>query len=796
MLRSIRPVRAAAAVAAALVVVVAVPAGASAKALPDLAVSAKVPAAMVKPGKRVTVTVTLRNDGGAKAGATTTRISLGASSKAYTKGDKVLATVRQKAVGKGGKVTAKVTIKVPASASAAASGKTKAQAARTILACADSGRRVRESSEGDNCVRVARVDGKAAGTVDGTGAKQAAAAPAKPVVTAPTYTPPPKWDNDPAKHCADKIGAQVPQDKDLASWDSKLVTSADARFWWPKSRPDLEADATRLAAALKDDIYPALTKLMGHKPMSDGEVLCAHGPDGKLDIYLVDIIDRPYDQPGPDGKGGAMGSTQPYTCRKGFGGNPSYMYLARRDKETLAHEFFHVLQNTFGYKKDCKIDGWLAEGTAEWAVEYVYRHSLMDETASAWLKDYEPSLIAQDTDYKAWTFWYSVAKNAGTAAIAGIFPLLADKTEIEAADAAIGTFRTRWPQFARDAYNRDVVNDTFKTAGWTLTSYHVTDSSAMQILLSSETTRDVPIAGSQSLAPLTRKYDIDTFNDRVRNITIEGLPDDPDYRLRALLTMANGATKEVDLKNGDSWCRDKPEQNVAEMVLVSSNASPVNPGGGPAHLKLDSQCDLPRYKVLSASFENHTTGTMTAQYCPVVGGKEDYGGQLAAPVSDPDFKLERQYDGDLDAGLFFDVSLSGSKSYDGCKDPNKQECHMAGLPYNPYYDKTQMGVRLGVDHVLPGKARLEWFVHEASIGVIDYGDDNCNVYEFRNQVALEQRLVDIPLDDIMRGTHTYTISHNSTWDTDLQTGKPATLKMNWTYTITIQVIDKDGNPIP
>ncbi|HWH92488.1 MAG TPA: CARDB domain-containing protein, partial [Baekduia sp.] len=752
------------------VVLAAVPAaGASATALPDLRLTTKAPAATVAPGKKLSVTVTLRNAGRAKAGATTTRISIGSGST-FTKGDRVLATIRQKAVAKGARTSAKVTVTVPRSAVAAAAGRVKR---RTILACADSGRRVRESAEGDNCTRVARVDARATGTVDGQSASQAAApAPAKPVITAPTYTPPPKWDNDDAKRCADKRGAQVPQDADLLQWDSKVVTAADSRFWWPKSRPDLATEANALAKQLSDVIYPKLTKLMGHVPMSDSEMQCAHGPDGKLDIYLVDIIDRPYDQPGPDGTGGSMGTTAPYSCRKGFG-NPSYVYLARRDKETLAHEFFHVLQNTYGFRDDCKLPPWLDEGTAEWAVEYVYPHSLMDETASAWLQSFQPSLLTRD--YDAWTFWYAVQKHAGAAAIAGVFPLLADRAPVDAADAAIAGgdqtgngFRARWAEFARDAYNRDIVDDTFKTPGWTLTSYHVTDPSTMQILLSSEATRTVPIAGSQSLDTLARKYDIHTFNDRVRMITVEGLPTSADYKLHALLTLANGTKKEVDVSDGASWCRDKPEQDIAEIVLISSNASPTTPVTSWAKLRLDATCTLPHYKVLSASFDNHVEGTMSGSsvYCGTVHGTEDYGGSLAAPKADPDFKLTRSSGGDLDAYIYFDVTTSGVKTNDGCTDEGgKQvECHMT-MPWNIYSDQSRMGVHLGVDAANPSHARLEWMVHEASIGVIDYGDDNCNIFEFRNQVPLEQRSVDIALDDIKRGKHTYTISKSTTWNT-------------------------------
>jgi hypothetical protein len=759
-----------------LIATIAVPATASAKAgpLPDLRVTTKVAAPSVQPGAKVAVQVTLRNAGRAKAGATTTRISVGASSKTYTKGDRTLATVRQSGVARGQRTTAKTTIKVPAGAKG------------SVVACADSGRRVRESAEGDNCVRVARVDAKDKGTVDGQ-----AAAKAKPkddpVVYAPTTPPSKTRDRDPSKDCDVNLdGAQVPQDPQ--NWNSTLAKVSQVRFYWPKSRPVMESRAKSLATELDGVIYPKLTGLMKVKPLADDNVICNHGGDGLLDVYLVDVIDTPWDQGEPGQLGGSMGTTVPYQCRKKRP-TPTFMYLARQDKETLAHEFFHVLQFAYGFQGGCLLPPWIAEGTAEWAVEYVYKHSLTDESSSSWMQTVTPALTT--LSYQAWPYWYEVAKRAdqGEHAIQQLFTLLGTQTPEAAADTASGTFATRWHEFARDAVNQDPVK-TFATPEWTKTTLHPDTRKTLPLGAQ-------PLVGGVSLDPLARYYDMWTINPAVRRVTISGLPTSPDYQLHAYVRMAGGGWEDYPVASGKTWCRDTPGEDVQELILVSSNASVSAKTTGAAKITGEDQCALPHYKVLSASFDNHVDGSMSGDvYCGSVHGTEDYGGTLAAPKTDPAFKLAPSYGNFLDAYINFDIETSGVKANDGCKDEggHRVECHLSG-PWNPFWDKSRMGVHLRVDRTNPTLAKLEWMTHEASIGAIDYGDDNCNIFEFRNDVPEDQRTVDIALDDVKRGKHTYTISKSTKWDIDLQTGKPAAIKMGWSYTITLQVVDAAGNPI-
>jgi hypothetical protein len=83
-----------------------------------------------------------------------------------------------------------------------------------------------------------------------------------------------------------------------------------------------------------------------------------------------------------------------------------------------------------------------------------------------------------------------------------------------------------------------------------------------------------------------------------------------------------------------------------------------------------------------------------------------------------------------------------------------------------------------------------------SIGYFDADDSVCNVYEFYNHVDLADQYTEIPVEQIRRGTHTFTNGAGKTWHVDEKTGKPAELLLDWSYTITLEVLDKDGNPIP
>ncbi|MCW2985964.1 MAG: hypothetical protein JWR63_3534, partial [Conexibacter sp.] len=598
---------------------------------------------------------------------------------------------------------------------------------------------------------------------------------------------------DPATHCIPHTGPQTPTD--LSAWDSKLAPSSKVTFWWPKSHTSLKATATSLAQEMDQTIEPKLTALMGRKPPSDGSLDCAHGATGGVDVYLVDVIDKPWNTTVDPG---AKGWTSVYTCNKNAP-NPSAIHLADWSKETLAHEYFHVLQNAFADKAGCDRPNWLEEGTAEWAVEYTYKHSLTDDQSAQWLQAYEPPLNDIKKTYDAWPFWYDVQKHVGAEAIPAVFAALEYTDPLAATDQAIGGFRARWPDFARDAYNRDPVK-TFQTDAWTKTTWKVEKTASLLSLSSGQDTKDVPYPGSQAIQPLARTYDDYAFADGIRKITISGLPASADYHLHGLLHMADGSWQERDLTGGATFCRDKPEEDVQEVVLIASNASVTTPVASSAKLTVAGTCGLPHFKVIAASFSNTTTGGMSGGNQPCgagVGGTEDYGGHLGAPLSDPDLKLSRRPNGDLEANLFFDVTSDGTMQLAGCTDPYGAELPCLKTRSNGTVDhRESMGFRVDVDHAKPTVAQLHWLIEEASIGFFDADDSVCNVDEFYQHVTAAEQDMQIPYEQLQHGTHTFENAGTKTWKVDQKTGYPADLTLSWSYTVTLQVVDADGNPIP
>jgi hypothetical protein len=529
---------------------------------------------------------------------------------------------------------------------------------------------------------------------------------------------------------------------------------------------------------------------MQRTPKADDNLDCGHGSSGGLDVYLADAIGgRRWDaksDPGP------RGVTTPYTCLTGP--NSAFMTLADGSKETLAHEFFHVLQLAYGDKHDCDRPGWLDEGSAEWAVEYAYPGTLKNMSA-VWLEVFEGTGLLQRS-YDAWPFWYSVAHEAGADAIRAAYHNLETLDRIEAVDRAIGTFRTRWPEFARAAYNQPPVTSY---TGWTQTTLKPGVTSSL-LSLGGQSTKTVPYHGSASIDPLTRDYQGFAFEDQIRKIRLAGLPAGEDYKLLALMRMKDGSWQERDVTKGATLCRDRPADDVQEMVLVASNASPTAKLAADPKLTVDDTCGLPHFRVLSAEFSVHTDGetaSKAGQSCDAVSvsGSEDYGGQLTSPVEDPGFKLVRKLDGRLTGDLFFDLPADGATELHGCTEPAEDPC-TASRSLRKADGKDTIGFEIEVDPNRPQEARLRWRIHEASIGYFDAVNSVCNVYEFYNFVGSEEQVRIVPLEQLQHGTHTFSNRGTKSWNIDEKTNTPAALKLGWGYDITVQVIDQDGNPIP
>lgn len=129
-----------------------------------------------------------------------------------------------------------------------------------------------------------------------------------------------------------------------------------------------KAEAMQLRDEYEHKIWPTLTKLMRHKPLSDAHLL-PNGGDGRLDIALVPGVIRDT----PSFLGLTIGYLDEDTC-----GPHSVFIVLRRTlpfatlKTDGAHEFMHAIQASFPTQGCWDDYNWLEESTAVWAQDYVY----------------------------------------------------------------------------------------------------------------------------------------------------------------------------------------------------------------------------------------------------------------------------------------------------------------------------------------------------------------------------------------------------------------------------------------
>jgi hypothetical protein len=809
----------------------------------ELRVKATRPSAVAaKPGDRITVKVTLRNAGRGRAAATATRVSLG-TSRTFADGDLVLATLRQRALAAGRSakaVTAKLTIPLDG----------RATGRRTLLACADATSKVRERNEKDNCAVAAtitfpavsasgliaadlaakRIDAEQAWALDlltkvgspnalperyrGATAERsaeatalvaqasqrfAALAPKTQQLLAPLFLPPtakarpkgkatnkakaavvrrPRHDPLNPNSC---IGDAANMVDDFDGWESITAPSSRVVFWFPAGDKGRRATARTFAAAMDTTIWPKLTKLINREPRPDDRLDCAHGNSAGLDVYLEPSV--------------GQGVTVNYNCVKGQA-NSSFVRVGDGRVETLAHEFFHALQFAVPDRTSCARPEWIDEGTASFASEYAYPGT-MQNTSADWLEKFAPALPTRS--YEAWTFWHDVAVRAGPESIAKVFDYLTRTDDrMEAVDLGIGRLRKRWPEFARDAYNQEPVH-SFAT--WTVrTDKHPDMQHPTVVSLGGAQTKEVPYAGGAHPAPLTRDYTEFAFADDVHKVTLVGAPTDPDHKIHALVHFKDGAWAEQDFDKDITYCRDRPSEAVQEIVLIATNASPSTAVSANPHLVLQDSCDVPHFKVIAAKMKNFTTGSTSdkwGQSCDAfdVSGTEDYSGTLDHAVTDPAFLLKPKYGGGFESRLDFDIPADGMAELHGCTEGSPETKCDTTRSIRKADGKEQIGFSIDV---APGAetARLRWTIQEASIGYFDADDSVCNVYEFYNHVDFSDQDQTVPLEQLQHGSHTFTNAGSRSWHTDGKTGNAAELALNWSYEITVQVVDADGHPIP
>lgn len=370
-----------------------------------------------------------------------------------------------------------------------------------------------------------------------------------------------------------------------AKWLRYASSDGKAYVWYQQG----DAAAKKTARAFAGEVPKIWQTLVGQfqTPISDSASPCFHGPDGRYDIYindtLVDWAKTPGDNPD--------GLTVPYPTAAGWPCEitPSWVVLrSEQPRWALAHELMHAVQ--FSYRRhDCPdADDWWIEGGATWAGDFVYPDDDYEKREfGAWVNDPLGQSGIADDAYSAHPFWTFIAETGGVGTLNWIFDAAVDKPIVDAVDSAIdGGLHKQFPAYAIALWNNEPigssgfpVSESF--AKWDRWPTPPPRTDATDVVLDGVrgATFDLPIQNPGGVAPLSvAAYHRVTISDEaVREIRLENrLKSVPAGKVQAMAKLASGQWKLLEWSDEDPiLCRDNADENVQELIIVSSNAGPT-----------------------------------------------------------------------------------------------------------------------------------------------------------------------------------------------------------------------------
>jgi hypothetical protein len=367
-----------------------------------------------------------------------------------------------------------------------------------------------------------------------------------------------------------------------------------------------EVETGQIIAANAEAVYAAVTDTFERFPLSDIEVspTCGGG-DHKVDIYVTGGSYEP----------GVRAVTIAY---KGCG-SPSFILIkADRDPEkikaALAHEFFHVLElGAYEFSAACDDYRWLGEATANLAIELSFpteqvehdefaRYFAFGERMTPIDEPYDDNRY-RSNGYGDYVFLQYVAEKFGHSVVKAVWDGTASADSVGALTAAVGTvgggLSEVWPDFALASWNDTEENLAGAFYGYDTFTYGIKEgfdegdagresgqkSIAVKLDGASRKTFDLlasaPTAGQ--VPRLSIQADYLKFTDSnvrsVMYVNAMAFGDVPNLRIQALAKVAGQwqAAEDWTKVTHKSFCRDKKDETIQELVLLYSNSDGERP---------------------------------------------------------------------------------------------------------------------------------------------------------------------------------------------------------------------------
>ena len=182
---------------------------------------------------------------------------------------------------------------------------------------------------------------------------------------APFFLPP----NQAGSWWQGQHAADLPADPAADTWQPLSAAGGKMKIWYYTGYADGAAQAAQVKAAVDGRIWQGERDLMNRDPKFGA------APLDVVNVYLAESYNKldgtvvPFD--------GTRGVTLSTTCFD----TPSWVYINRSRPigdennagiiQTVAHELFHVFQNSYVFA-DCHAYDWLSEATAKWVEDHLY----------------------------------------------------------------------------------------------------------------------------------------------------------------------------------------------------------------------------------------------------------------------------------------------------------------------------------------------------------------------------------------------------------------------------------------
>lgn len=367
------------------------------------------------------------------------------------------------------------------------------------------------------------------------------------------------------------------------AWDS--VGSARVRVWWQTRRPEDAARAAAILAEVDGYIWPEIVDYMGeaHAPFADTGYP-TWGGDGRYDIYLVhNAPDQPGERPVLGWVAGHADAQGNYACKL----HPTYMVINSRAPlgpelfSTVAHEFMHSVQWTYDIG-NCNDYGWMKESTSTWVESWLYPQVNSEHGfAQAYLtklpeQPLEHWQYKAPRQYGAYLFWYYLQHQEGMfSAVSDAWAESSAADSLQAVQAALagrGGIRELWAKSALYNWNRPPYDQFFDRDDlFAAAEYNTTDVS----VTNTPVTYSIPT----DLGHMQQNHFHYAIGEGVKTLTFLNpfAGAEEEYAKVQALVSINGVWKPAALdwtdKDRVSFCREKPEEDVDELVIILSNSN-------------------------------------------------------------------------------------------------------------------------------------------------------------------------------------------------------------------------------